>query len=85
MEVITQELKEAINWVNTNRKAASDLAFDMMRAKSDDVELFIDRVTYKYVDGDELVSKIKEFYQILNDSNIIQVNIDDNLLDVFKI
>ncbi len=83
--VIAEELKEAINWVNENKKAASDLAFDMMRTKSEDVELFLDRVTYKYVAGDELVDKVKDFYNILVDSDIIQAEVNQELLDVFKI
>ncbi|MFK5883734.1 MAG: ferredoxin [Candidatus Izemoplasma sp.] len=85
VEAISEELKEAINWVNSHKKEASDLAFDMMRAKSDDVELFLDRVTYKYVEGDELVSKVKEFYDILVESDIIQTEVNQELLDVFKI
>lgn len=83
--VIAEELKEAINWVNENKKAASDLAFDMMRTKSDDVELFLNRVTYKYVSGDELVDKVKDFYNILVNSDIIQAEVNQKLLNVFKI
>ncbi len=83
--IIAEELKESINWVNKNKKAASDLAFDMMRTKSEDVELFLNRVTYKYVAGDELVAKVKDFYNILVDSDIIQAEVNQELLDVFKI
>ncbi len=85
VKIFTEELKEAINWVNANKKLASDLAFDMMRAKSDDVELFLNRVTYEYVDGDELVDKVKQFYEILLESNIVQIDINDELLNIFKI
>ena len=85
VKILTEELKEAINWVKDNRKAASDLAFDMMRAKSEDVELFLDRVTYEYVAGDELVQKVKRFYDILVESDIIQTDVNDELLSVFKL
>jgi NitT/TauT family transport system substrate-binding protein len=85
VKIFAEELKEAIEWVNNHKQAASDLAFDMMRAKSDDVRLFLDRVTYQYVDGDQLVSKVKEFYEILNEKNILQVDVTEELLNMFKI
>jgi len=33
-----------------------------MRTKSENIELLLNRVTYKYISGNELVDKVKDFY-----------------------
>jgi len=85
VEVFLEELKQAIEWVNENKKAAAKLSFDMMRQHPENVEEFLNRVTFQYISGDELVTKIEKFYKILIDADIVQTDLDDKLLDVFKV
>ena len=85
VELIDEEIKKAINWVNANRYEAAKLSFDMMRAPREHVESFLDRVTFEYMAGDELVSKVKSFYEILINEGIVNTEIDSELLDMFVI
>jgi NitT/TauT family transport system substrate-binding protein len=85
MAVFEEELEDAIDWVNENKKEAAKLSFDMMRNSSDNVEAFINRVTFKSMSGDELVDKIEDFYQILSNNNILNIDVDDELMKIFKI
>jgi len=83
VKIIDEEIKDAINWVNHNRKEAAKLSFDMMRASRENVESFLERVTFEYKSGDELVSKVREFYNILVKQGIVNTEVDDELLDMF--
>lgn len=85
VEVFLEELKEAIEWVNNNRKEAAKLSFDMMRAPIKNVEKFLERVTFKYVSGEELQEKVYKFYDILIKNDIINAKLDDELMKIFKI
>ena len=84
-KVVLEELKESIEWVNTNKKEAAKLSFDMMRANIENVEEFLSRVTFKYVEGEELTKKVNKFYSLLIENNILNFKIDDNLLNMFKL
>ena len=84
-QVVLDELKEAIKWVNENKTDSANLSFDMMRQPPENVELFLNRVNFTYVDGDELVEKVKDYFQILIDQGILETEIDQKLLDMFKI
>ncbi|BDU50084.1 DUF1858 domain-containing protein [Haliovirga abyssi] len=84
-KVLLEELKEAINWVNNNRKAAAELSFDMMRQPVDRIEEFLDRVNFKYVEGDELVDKVKQYFDILVKEDIVNDVVDDKFLNMFKL
>ncbi len=79
-----EELKKAINWVNENRKEAAKLSFDMMRQPTDRIELFLDRVNFNYVSGDELVEKVKDYFSVLTKENIIENEIDTEFIEMFK-
>lgn len=48
------------------------------------VELFLDRVNFNYVSGDELVDKVKDYFNVLTKENIIESEIDDEFYDIFK-
>lgn len=85
MKVFEEELKEAIEWVNENRHEAAKLSFDMMRNSIEHVEAFIDRATFKYVSGEELVDKIESFYRILSNNKILNVEVDEDLMRLFRI
>jgi len=83
-KILLEELKASINWVNENKKASAQLSFDMMRQPVDRIELFLNRVNFKYVEGDELVSKVKDYFDILTANGIVESEIDDTFLNVFK-
>ena len=84
-QVVLDELKEAIKWVNENKTDSANLSFDMMRQPPENVELFLNRVNFTYVDGDELVEKVKNYFQILIDQGILETEVDQKLLDMFKL
>ncbi len=84
-QVFLDELKEAINWVNNNRKDSAKLSFDMMRQPVESIELFLDRVKFEYVDGDKLIEKVSDYFNILLEEGIVDTKIDSSFLDIFKI
>jgi len=84
-QAILDELKDAIDWVNENKTAAANLSFDMMRQPPENVELFLNRVNFEYVSGDELVEKVKHYFQILIDQGILDTELDEKLLNMFKL
>ena len=83
-QVFLDELKQAIQWVNDNRKASAELSFDMMRQPVDRIELFLDRVNFEYVEGSELIDKVKQYFDILNKNGIVDMKINSDFLSVFK-
>ncbi|MEA3503686.1 MAG: ferredoxin [Bacteroidota bacterium] len=83
-KVFLEELKSAINWVNENRKASAELSFDLMRQPINRIELFLDRVNFEYVEGEPLVEKVKQYFDILNNHDVVNMKIDDNFLDIFR-
>ncbi len=84
-KVFLEELKLAINWVNENRMQSARLSFDMMRQPVDRIELFLDRVNFEYVDGEELVDSVKQYFDILNEQGIVDIEIDQDFLDIFRL
>ncbi len=84
-EVILEELQKAIEWVNQNRHDAARLSFDMMRQPADRVELFLERVNFKYVSGEELVNKVKAYFNILSKEGIVEAKIDEEFLNIFRL
>ncbi|MCD4772733.1 MAG: ferredoxin [Bacteroidales bacterium] len=84
-KVFLEELKSAINWVNENRKASAELSFDMMRQPVDRIELFLDRVNFDYVEGKPLTDKVKQYFDILNQHDIVDMKVDEEFLDIFKL
>ncbi|TDT72521.1 NitT/TauT family transport system substrate-binding protein [Hypnocyclicus thermotrophus] len=84
-KVLLEELKEAINWVIKNKKEAAKLSFDIMRQSPDKIEEFLDRVNFKYVDGEELIDKVKQYFNILVKEKIVNDTIDEKFLSIFKL
>jgi len=83
-QLFLEELKDAINWVNENKQDAANLSFDMMRQPTDRIELFLDRVNFNYVAGDELLEKVKDYFDVLVKEKIVDDNIDDDFYKIFK-
>ncbi len=84
-KVFLEELKAAVNWVNENKKAAAELSFDMMRQPVDRVEMFLDNVNFDYVEGNKLLEKVKAYFDILTEQGIVNADIDDEFMKIFKI
>ena len=84
-KVLIEELKSAINWVNENRTASAQLSYDMMRQPIDRVELFLDRVNFEYVEGDQLVERVKAYFDILTAQDVVAADIDEEFLSIFKL
>ena len=82
-DVFLQELQDAIKWVNEKQKEAAKLSFDMMRQPTDRIELFLERVNFNYVSGDELVKKVKDYFDVLVKENIVDGGIDEDFYDIF--
>lgn len=83
-KVFLEELKDAINWVNENRHDSAKLSFDLMRQPVDSIELFLNRVKFEYVDGDELIEKVKAYFDILIEQGIVDTKIDDDFFEIFR-
>jgi len=83
-KVFLEELKSAINWVNDNRLKSAQLSYDMMRQPIDRIELFLDRVNFEYVEGEPLVESVKQYFDILNAQGIVDMKIDSDFLDIFR-
>ncbi len=82
--IFLAELKKAIDWVNENKQEAAKLSFDMMRQPTDRIELFLNRVNFNYVSGDELITKMKDYFSVLTKENIIENEIDAEFIEMFK-
>jgi NitT/TauT family transport system substrate-binding protein len=83
--VLIDELKSAIDWVNKNKKASAKLSFDMMRQPVDRIELFLERVNFNFVEGEPLVEKVKQYFDILVKNDIVKMDIDQAFLDIFRL
>ncbi len=84
-KVFLEELKAAVNWVNENKRASAELSFDMMRQPVDRVETFLNNVNFEYVEGDLLVEKVKKYFDILIKQGIVESEITDDFLNIFRI
>ncbi len=84
-KMFIDELKKAIVWVRENKKEAAKLSFDIMRQPIDRVELFLEIVNFDYMEGEELIEKVKSYFEVLNKNGIADVKINDELLDMFRL
>ena len=82
---LLEELHNTINWVNNNREETAKLSFDIMRQPIDRIKLFLNRVNFEYVEGEVLIEKIKNYFDILIKQGIIEAKIDDEFLNMFKL
>jgi len=84
-KVLLEELKSAIDWVNKNRFASAKLSFDMMRQPVDRIELFLDRVNFDFVEGEKLVKKVKQYFDVLTANDIVNMEVDEEFLNIFRL
>ncbi len=83
--IILEELKIAIQQVNENKDESANLSYDMMRQPVDRVRLFLDRVNFKYVSGEELVKKVSQYFDVLIKEGIVETELNDEFLSVFNL
>ncbi len=55
-----------------------------MRQPTDRIELFLDRVNFNYVSGDELIKKVEDYFNVLTKESIIENEIDKEFIDMFS-
>jgi len=84
-KMFTEELKKAIEWIKNNRQEAVKLSFDVMQQPENRVELFLNRVNFQYIEGNQLVEKVKQYFDILNKNGIADVKIDKEFIEMFKL
>ena len=56
----------------------------MMRQPVDRIELFLDRVNFEYVDGEKLTEKVQQYFDILNQHDVVDMEVDKEFLDIFS-
>ena len=66
-KVFVEELEKATKWVVGNKKAAAEMAFDIMKHKPEEVELFLNRAHFEHVKSDSILDEIVHYLQVLND------------------
>ena len=84
-EIFLEELKKSILWVVENKRKAAEMAYDIMRQPVPRVEFFLENVNFNYVDGEELVSKVAKYFEILNSANVTNVELNETFLNMFRV
>jgi len=84
-KVFLEELRYAIESVNENKSESAKLSSEVMNQPVDRVELFLNRVNFEYVDNDKLVNKVKQYFEVLNNNNVVDTVVDSDFLEIFKI
>ena len=85
VKIFLKEVENSINWVNNNKEEAAMLSFDMMRQPVDRVEKFLNRVNFTYMEGEPLVKKLKNYFDVLLKQDIVQGKINEGFYNIFKL
>ena len=80
-----EELKAAIEWINGHRKEAAIMSSGPMSRPHEQLELFLNRVNFEYVDGERMRKKIGDYFDILIRHNILQTVMDEKLQQMFTL
>ena len=83
VELFLEELRSAVDWVVNNKEEAARLAFDIMRQPYDRVRIFLDRVNFRYVDGEDLREKVRKYFEVLVGGGILEAEIDEGFIRRF--
>ena len=65
VEIFVEELQKAIEWVNTHKKEAAQQAWDIMRHRPEEVELFLQRARFEHRGAIEVKQEIRDYLQVL--------------------
>ena len=58
------------------------MAFDIMKHKSEEVELFLNRAHFEHVKSDEILDEIVHYLQVLNNN---EKYTEDNIKGLFQV
>ena len=73
VQVFMEELAAAIDWVNAHRKEAAQQAWDIMRHRPEEVELFLQRARFEHRDAAEVKGEIRDYLQVLLDEGAMSL------------
>jgi NitT/TauT family transport system substrate-binding protein len=85
VRVFLDELRLAVDWVNTHRAEAAALCWDIMGQDQVSVGLFLERVHFEYADGDRLTDVVRGYFDVLNANGITRLPITDAMLGTFRL
>ena len=83
VEIFLEELRKAVDFVKHNKQKTAQLSYQMLRQPEDRVLRFLERVHFKYLDGRALRDKIKHYFTLLNEAEILNVKLDEKYLGMF--
>ncbi len=81
--IFLEELRTAVDFVKTNRRDAARLSYQMFRQPEDRVFRFLERVHFKYQDGQALRNKIGHYFTLLNQAGIMDVKLEPEFMQMF--
>jgi len=84
-EMFLDELKNAIEWLNEHKIESAKQSFEMMKQPVENIELFLNRVKFEYVEGDKLLDKVNDYFNILIDQGIVETKMDKEFINIFKL
>lgn len=67
VNLLVEELSEAIRWINENPKEAAAHSYDLMGGSIESLELFLQRVTYKHERPAERIEAIIEYLTLIRE------------------
>ncbi len=73
VQIFLEELDRAIRWVNEHRKEAAQQAWDIMRHRPEEVELFLSRARFEHRSGDDARAAIRDYLQVLVDEGALSL------------
>ncbi|MEA1972065.1 MAG: DUF1858 domain-containing protein [Candidatus Cloacimonadota bacterium] len=82
-KIFAEEVEKATRWVINNKKKASELAFDIMVHKPKEIELFLNRASFKHVESKEIIDAIVEYLKVVNDFD--EKYTKENLFELFNV
>jgi NitT/TauT family transport system substrate-binding protein len=82
--IFLEELKKAVDWINTHRSEAAAMSSGPMSQPKDRLELFLERVNFEYVDGEAMRKKIRQYFEILIRHDILQAELDEKFWKMFE-
>jgi len=85
VRVFLDELRLAVDWVNTHRSESAALCWDIMGQDQESVGLFLERVHFEYADGDRLADVVRSYFDVLNVNGITNLPITDAMLGTFQL
>ncbi|MCD6122561.1 MAG: DUF2249 domain-containing protein [Spirochaetales bacterium] len=67
-ELFMAETRNAVRWINSNRKEATKLSYDIMKVSPEETEMFLFRANFDYRESEESIRHIINYLEVLNKS-----------------